>query len=61
MAEPADKPPQEPGSSGASNPPQMRVLHSRDLLQGERQVLIDHEGALYRLQVTRNGRLILQK
>ena len=38
-----------------------RVLDSADLLQGQKAVLIRHEDQIYRLIVTRNGKLILQK
>lgn len=34
---------------------------SEQLLQGHREVLIEHEGTLYRLRQTRNGKLILNK
>jgi hemin uptake protein HemP len=46
-------------SNAAAPPP--RVLRSEDLLAGERMVVIEHGGAQYRLLVTRNDRLILQK
>ena len=38
-----------------------RVVESADLLKGQDHVLIRHEGALYRLQTTRLGKLILTK
>jgi hemin uptake protein HemP len=38
-----------------------RVLESSELLAGEKSVLIRHENELYRLTVTRNGKLLLQK
>jgi hemin uptake protein HemP len=38
-----------------------RVLDSADLLRGAREVQIRHEEKIYRLQVTRNGKLILIK
>jgi hemin uptake protein HemP len=38
-----------------------RVIESVDLLQGARQVQIRHNEQIYRLQVTRNGKLILVK
>jgi hemin uptake protein HemP len=38
-----------------------RVLDAAALLAGSRQVVIDHEGKLYRLSLTKNNRLILQK
>jgi hemin uptake protein HemP len=37
-------------------------LHtSEDLLRGHKTVAITHNGALYRLQTTRQGKLILTK
>ena len=35
--------------------------HSEDLLQGQREVLIEHGDEVYRLRCTRNGKLILHK
>lgn len=37
------------------------VLNSQDVLRGHRSVAITHNGALYRLQTTRQGKLILTK
>lgn len=37
------------------------VIASGDLLQGRRQVWIDHDGTLYCLKATSNGRLYLTK
>ena len=37
------------------------VLPSAALLQGQRAVAIEHNGAIYRLQTTRQGKLILTK
>ena len=42
-------------------PPGRRRLESGEILKGSRQVLIVHEGQEYRLQVTKNGKLILTK
>lgn len=39
----------------------VRVYESAELLQGAKEVLIRHAGELYRLRLTRNGKLILQK
>ena len=39
----------------------VRIIRSAELLQGEREVYIDHEGEIYRLRLTRNQKLILQK
>lgn len=52
--------PQHDGSPADSNAAQ-RSVSSRELLGGERELLIDHEGQIYRLRVTRNGKLILHK
>lgn len=38
-----------------------RVVDSQDLLQGARAVTIQHNGAIYRLQATKLGKLILTK
>ncbi|MBM99264.1 MAG: hypothetical protein CMJ77_09070 [Planctomycetaceae bacterium] len=37
------------------------VMNSGDLLNGKRELLIRHRGEIYRLLLTRNGKLILQK
>ena len=37
------------------------TFRSENLLQGQREIKILHEGETYRLLVTRNGKLILQK
>lgn len=39
----------------------VRVIRSEDLFAGRRVVVIQHADAEYRLLVTRNDRLILQK
>jgi hemin uptake protein HemP len=38
----------------------VRTIRSAELLQGDREVCIDHEGEIYRLRLTRNQKLILQ-
>lgn len=38
-----------------------RILNTKDLLQGEKEILISHHGEIYRLRETRNGGLILGK
>lgn len=40
---------------------QCSPIASQDLLQGQRQVWIDHGGTLYCLKATSNGRLYLTK
>lgn len=44
-----------------TSPPAIRILRSEDILAGQREVQILHEGETYRLRVTRRGKLILQK
>lgn len=39
----------------------MPVLDSQAVLQGRSAVAIEHNGAIYRLQTTRQGKLILTK
>jgi hemin uptake protein HemP len=39
----------------------MRVLTSQSLFFGEHEIGIEHHGALYRLKITRQGKLILNK
>ena len=39
----------------------VREITSASLLQGEKEVLILHGEEVYRLKLTRNGKLILQK
>ncbi|HEX5129356.1 MAG TPA: hemin uptake protein HemP [Usitatibacter sp.] len=45
--------------SKAPAPAGPRVLESDDILQGEGEVAIRHNGRLYRLSRTRSGKLIL--
>jgi len=61
MAEEAGKskaPIEEHRVESSSN---VRTIRSAELLQGAREVYIDHEGEIYRLRLTRNQKLILQK
>jgi hemin uptake protein HemP len=37
------------------------VVDARQLLQGRKEVWIEHEGVRYRLRLTRRNKLILQK
>jgi hemin uptake protein HemP len=48
---------EHPRSSSAT----VRTIRSAELLQGDREICIDHEGEIYRLRLTRNQKLILQK
>lgn len=38
-----------------------RLVNSAELMRGERELIIMHAGERYRLQHTRNGKLILTK
>jgi hemin uptake protein HemP len=42
-------------------PAAARMMHSRELFGNDKLVLIEHEGAVYRLMITRQGKLILNK
>jgi hemin uptake protein HemP len=52
-----------PGSSNPlSNPgAPARIIQSDALLQGEREVAIQHGNEIYRLRLTKTGKLILNK
>jgi hemin uptake protein HemP len=56
MAEP-QKPPAPPAEKAEGEP----VIDARVLLQGRREVWIEHAGVRYRLRLTRRNKLILQK
>ncbi|MEW4529643.1 hemin uptake protein HemP [Maioricimonas sp. JC845] len=63
MTMPADE---QPDLSQASDTPvdraiDLRVVDSRELLRGDREVLIRHSDQIYRLRLTKSGKLILQK
>lgn len=59
----AQMPPQrsQPPVNHAPAEPLPRPLPSAELLRGARSVEISHNGAVYRLQATRLGKLILTK
>ena len=38
-----------------------RVVTSESLFRGSHEIGIDHEGSMYRLKITRQGKLILNK
>ncbi|MDG9698953.1 hemin uptake protein HemP [Ottowia cancrivicina] len=48
-------------ASQPSAPAALAAIRSEQLLQGRKQVEIIHNGAVYRLQATRQGKLILTK
>lgn len=39
----------------------VRVLESKDLFGGNTEILIRHDDAVYRMKITRQGKLILNK
>ena len=45
----------------ARQQPAGRTIASDQLFAGEREIGIEHRGALYRLKITRQGKLILNK
>jgi hemin uptake protein HemP len=38
-----------------------RVVESADLFRGTHEIMIRHDGAIYRMKITRQGKLILNK
>ncbi len=56
-ARPEPNQPENVGTTSASP----RILTSAEILQGEKRVIITHGDEVYRLLVTRNDKLILQK
>ena len=59
----ASVPADSDASSDDDTPPRdaARVIRSEESFAGERVVMIQHAGEQYRLLITRNDRLILQK
>ena len=43
------------------DPRRTRSVTSQSLFQGDREIGIEHAGSLYRLKITRQGKLILNK
>lgn len=55
-------PTESPRSEGNISPShESRTVTSEALLQGETEIQITHRGDVYRLRVTRSGKLILNK
>jgi hemin uptake protein HemP len=48
-------------SSSPAHPVMPREINSADLMRGDREIVIRHGTELYRLNVTRSGKLILRK
>jgi hemin uptake protein HemP len=59
--QPANSPAPESQTPEASAPLALPLYESAELFQGARVVNISHAGETYRLLITRNNRLILQK
>ena len=38
-----------------------RIVESHDLFRGDNEILISHDGTIYRMKITRQGKLILNK
>lgn len=55
------KPQQLVAATGDSLVPQIRLFQASDLFGPSKEIGIVHDGALYRLRVTRAGKLILTK
>lgn len=45
----------------SSHSPSPRLFDSRQLFAGATEIVISHDGAIYRLKITRQGKLILNK
>lgn len=58
-----DEIPQSPARASAtqSNATSGGAIRSEALLQGKREALILHAGEVYRLRLTKNGKLLLTK
>ena len=59
--DPPDKPMDSDSSGNETGERPLRTIRSGELFLGAREILIQHEEKTYRLQVTRNGNLILVK
>lgn len=55
------RPDEQPKAPPSPPPQERRVVRSEDLFGASREISIRHNGQEYRLQVTRNGKLILIK
>lgn len=61
MSEHPDETQPQPSRPSPRPPRSGRTIRSEELLQGAREIFIEHEGEIYRLRLTQNGKLILQK
>lgn len=60
MSSPFASPPGVPQRPQSKGPAAARIS-SRELLRGQRELVIEHQGQEYRLILTRNDKLILNK
>jgi hemin uptake protein HemP len=61
MTEPTPSPGSQLPGDRQSSTRQPRVWQSVEILQGAEVVLIEHQGEVYQLRVTRQNKLILNK
>ena len=61
MTEPTPSPGSQPPGDRQTATRQPRVWQSVEILQGAEVVLIEHQGEVYQLRVTRQNKLILNK
>ena len=52
---------ERPANSGMPQQPLPKQISSTELLEGHKEVWIRHGQEIYRLRLTRSGKLILQK
>ena len=55
----ADKTPTQPVQHAAAQ--EIRIVESTDIFLGQTEIMIKHEGVIYRMKITRQGKLILNK
>jgi len=55
----AEKTPIQPVPPTAT--PHIRTVESTDIFRGQTEIMIRHEGVIYRMKITRQGKLILNK
>lgn len=61
MKQPPDSKRDGQETSPAASVKGLRVYNSKDLFESESTIGIEHDGALYQLKITRQGKLILNK
>ena len=55
----AEKTPPQPVQYAAAQ--DIRMVESTDIFLGQTEIMIKHEGVIYRMKITRQGKLILNK